>query len=268
MAIKLRHLIRTIIICSFILFWSLPGYALDIEDIPNPRQTYGGWIADEAVILSDETKYQLNQKISQLKSSSGVELAIVTVPDLAPDTDSKTFATKLFNYWEIGDRQQNNGILFLVAVKEHRVEIETGSGITEISASQIGQIIDSVIRPQFRAGKFDLGTSEAAKQLITLLGDTASPPTNSNLRYLMAFLMLGACSLFGVINNLYEKFKDKKRPNIELDKSLIQQAARRKENSFSNDDNFCSSTGGNSGIGSFGDFGGGSSDGGGDGGDW
>jgi len=35
--------------------------------------------------------------------------------------------TYLFNSWGIGDRQRNDGVLLLVAVKDRKVRIEVGS---------------------------------------------------------------------------------------------------------------------------------------------
>ena len=137
-----------------------------------------------------------------------------------------------------------------------------------ISTPQINQIIDSSIKPRFQEEKFDLGISDATERLIVLLEDSVPERANSNFRYLKAFLILGFCFLVGLANNLYDKFQAKKRPSIDFDKSLIQQAAKRKHVNFNDaDDSFYIDSSGSD-VGGFGDFSGGSSDGGGDGGSW
>ena len=64
--IKPWRLTKITLICLFIFFWSFPSYALNIEDVSNPRQSYGGWVTDMGSILSDKTESHLNKKISQL----------------------------------------------------------------------------------------------------------------------------------------------------------------------------------------------------------
>jgi uncharacterized protein len=246
---KLKHLLRITFICLLILLWSCPSYALTIEDISNPRQTYGGWVTDQASILSDTTESQLNQEISQLKSSKGIELAVVTVTDTSPAPSTKSFASELFNDWGIGNKRENNGILFLVSVKEHRVEIETGSGIEKVlSNSKISQIIEEEIKPRFREEKFDLGVIATTARLIAEFQDLDLIKPNPYLRYIKAFLILGLISLLGF--------------------AFIHRATRRKKyySSSSQSDDYGGYGSSDSGEGS--DFGGGDSDGGGAGGDW
>jgi len=265
---KLKHLLRITFICLLILLWSCPSYALTIEDISNPRQTYGGWVTDQASILSDTTESQLNQEISQLKSSKGIELAVVTVTDTSPAPSTKSFASELFNDWGIGNKRENNGILFLVSVKEHRVEIETGSGIEKVlSNSKISQIIEEEIKPRFREEMFDLGVIATTARLIAELQDVDLIKSNPHLQYLKAFLILGLISLLGFTLDMIAKIKAQKLP-YSFDQSLIHRAARRKKHysSSSPSDDYGGYSSSDSGGVS--DFGGGGSDGGGAGGDW
>lgn len=92
--------------------------------MPNPRTHYGGWVTDMAQILNHETEAQLNQIISKLEQEKVAEIAVVTVPETTPSPTPKAFTTELFNYWRIGKKAQNNGVLFLVSVQDCRVEIE------------------------------------------------------------------------------------------------------------------------------------------------
>ncbi|PZU96391.1 MAG: hypothetical protein DCE90_10080 [Pseudanabaena sp.] len=155
------NLIRAILILCLLCFELLPishSWAVPIESIPNPRRNNGTWVSDVANILSAETESRLNQRISQLEVSNGSEIAVVTIPDASPNENVKAYATKLFNTWGIGKRGFDNGVLFLIAVKERRIEIETGRGVTLfISNDQVAEIIASRIRPRFQEQNFDLG---------------------------------------------------------------------------------------------------------------
>ena len=196
--IKPWRLTKITLICLFIFFWSFPSYALNIEDVSNPRQSYGGWVTDMGSILSDRTESHLNKKISQLQSKNGIEIAIITVPETSPEPSPKSFATKLFNYWGIGKAEKNNGILFLVSVGDRRVEIETGFGIESIIPnSKVGEIIERDIMPLFQKQEFDLGVLIAIDDLITEI-DSKSGTNMFSIQFIVqAFMLLWILFIFG-----------------------------------------------------------------------
>jgi len=128
-----------------------------------------GYVNDFAGILSVEQKSNLESISVGLKQSTGFEVAIVTVPNLG-DEVVETYATKLFEEWGIGDEKKDTGILLLVAVDERAVRIETGYGaegaITDIQA---GNIIRSVITPEFQKGDYFSGLNGAMGALTLII---------------------------------------------------------------------------------------------------
>jgi len=56
------------------------------------------------------------------------EIAVVTIPSLEGDT-VENFAVKLFEDWKIGNTDKDNGVLLLIAAKEHDIKIEVGYGL-------------------------------------------------------------------------------------------------------------------------------------------
>jgi len=144
--------------------------AITVQEVPNPRQVNNTWVTDKANILSDSTETQLNQMISDLEAKNGSEIAVVTVPDTKPSATPKAFATELFNFWKIGKKGKNNGVLLLISSGERRVQIETGSGIQSIlpDAKAVG-IIETEITPRFKQQDFDGGTLAGTKALVNVL---------------------------------------------------------------------------------------------------
>jgi uncharacterized protein len=152
-----------------------PGLALTVQEVPNPRQVSGGWVTDKAEILQPETETQLNQMIARLEAKNGAEIAVVTVPETAPAASPKEFTTNLFNYWKIGKKGQDNGVLFLISVKDRRVEIETGYGVEGILPDgKVGNIIETQITPRFRQKDFDGGTLAGTRSIIVSLEPSLS----------------------------------------------------------------------------------------------
>ena len=156
--------------CLAIISTPLKSLAVTVEDVPNPRQANSGWVADTANLLSASTESKLNHMITQLEAKNGTEIAVVTVPLTAPSETPKAFATQLFNYWKIGKKAQNNGVLFLISKGDRRVEIETGYGIERVLPNaQVSEIIQQKILPPLKQNNFDQGTLNGTQALIGAL---------------------------------------------------------------------------------------------------
>jgi uncharacterized protein len=169
--------------------------AAPIHTIPHPRESYGGWVTDQAEILSEQAEEQLNQMITELEKKNGTEMAVVTVFNTQPAVSPKVFATELFNYWGIGKAQTNNGVLFLVSTQERRIEIEIGYGLESLLTHDIliGIIREQII-PHYRQGDFDTGTLEGTKALISLLETQEfTSQQTSSLRLFWVGLALVLC---------------------------------------------------------------------------
>lgn len=159
----------------FVITLPATSLAITVQEVPNPRHVNGGWVTDKANMLSPATKVKLNQMISQLEAKNGSEIAVVTVPQTAPAATPKEFATNLFNYWHIGKKGKDNGVLLLISKGERRVEIETGYGVEALLPdARIGNIIQQKITPRFKQRDFDGGALSGTKALVVALeGDAA-----------------------------------------------------------------------------------------------
>jgi uncharacterized protein len=165
-----QQIIGSSLLCFSAIAFPVTSQAITVQEVPNPRQVNNNWVTDKANILSDSTETQLNQMISDLEAKNGSEIAVVTVPDTKPSATPKAFATELFNFWGIGKKGKNNGVLLLISSGERRVQIETGSGIQSIlpDAKAVG-IIETEITPRFKQQDFDGGTLAGTKALVNVL---------------------------------------------------------------------------------------------------
>ena len=165
-----KQIIGSSLLCFSAIAFPVTSQAITVQEVPNPRQVNNTWVTDKANILSDSTETQLNQMISDLEAKNGSEIAVVTVPNTKPSATPKAFATELFNFWGIGKKGKNNGVLFLISSGERRVQIETGSGLQSIlpDAKAVG-IIQTEITPRFKQQDFDGGTLAGTKALVNVL---------------------------------------------------------------------------------------------------
>jgi uncharacterized protein len=117
-----------------------------------------GYVNDFANILSEDCKLKLNQTITELhQKAQGAEVAVVTVQSIEP-LSVEEYAVELFEKWGIGKKGTDNGALFLIALKEHKLRIEVGYGLEgALPDGKCGEIRDRFIMPYFKQGNFEDG---------------------------------------------------------------------------------------------------------------
>lgn len=138
-----------------------------------------GYVNDYAHLLSAPQASALNQELRDFDNRTTIEVAVVTVDSIG-DEDPGDYAVNIGNYWGVGKRDKDNGIIFLVAMESHDIWIEVGPGLSgQISDRQVLQIVDAVIIPQFRADHPDLGIINGVHSLIAHFEGSAIPDTTA-----------------------------------------------------------------------------------------
>jgi uncharacterized protein len=113
----------------FILFsFSLSSQTFEVKSVPNPRSANGGFISDPGHYLQSTEIQALNAMLVELENSTTAEFAIVILPSIG-SAIPKDFAVELFNYWGIGKKGKDNGLLLLLVMDQRRWEFECGYGL-------------------------------------------------------------------------------------------------------------------------------------------
>jgi uncharacterized membrane protein YgcG len=124
-----------------------------------------GRVVDQAGIMSVQSRNDLEAKLKDLESKSGIQLVVATVKSLE-GSDVETYANELFRNWKLGEAKKNNGVLLLVAPTEHKVRIEVGYGLEGTLTDALSSvIISSVIVPRFKANDLPAVSSVASMAL-------------------------------------------------------------------------------------------------------
>ena len=119
-----------------------------VETIPNTRlQSNNIHISDPDGFLSAETEMKINTALCAIRDEADVFL--VTLGSIGSD-DPQRFRTELFNYWGIGDKGKDNGLLMLFVEDQHAFEFETGYGIEPVLPdAKCFQIFNRTIKREF-----------------------------------------------------------------------------------------------------------------------
>jgi uncharacterized protein len=141
--------------------------AASANDRPLPKLT--GPIVDEADIISDLAERQLSDRLTNLERQTGDQLVVVTTPDLSGEPIEE-FGLRLGNGWGIGQREQDNGVLLIVAPNDRKVRIEVGCGLEGLlTDAQAQSIIDKVLLPSLRVADYESAVEEGVAATIKLL---------------------------------------------------------------------------------------------------
>ncbi|MDN3607287.1 TPM domain-containing protein [Kaistella yonginensis] len=114
-------------------------------------------VTDNVGLLTATEKENLNQKLIKYNDSTSTEIAVIIVPTTSGE-DINYLATMYGEKWGIGEKEQDNGIVFLIATEDRKFAIQQGRGVERyLTASVAGQILDYIVTPNFKKGHWYQG---------------------------------------------------------------------------------------------------------------
>ena len=152
---------------ALVLAFAAPA-TVRAADIKFPELT--GRVVDDAHVLSADQQTILTEKLKALEEKNGRQLVVVTLPSLQGQ-EIQDFGYQLGRKWGIGQKGQNNGVLFIIAPNEHKVRIEVGYGLEPVLTDALSSVIlqDKVL-PKFRDGDMAGGIMDGTDALLEQLG--------------------------------------------------------------------------------------------------
>ena len=159
---QLRTLFALLLMIAAIFACDSPAADAAGELLPKPAQRE--YVVDTAGIVSAEDRAQIEKIGEELREKTKAEIVVVTVHTL-DGADIESYANKLFRSWGIGDANQSNGVLLLIAKDDRKFRIEVGYGLEgEITDGRSGEILDKM-KPYFRDEKYSEGVLNAYQKL-------------------------------------------------------------------------------------------------------
>jgi uncharacterized protein len=132
---------------------------------PASAQTFPqltGRVVDQAEILRPEQELDLSTKSETLQAQTGRQFVVVTVKSLE-GRPIEDYAYQLGRHWGIGQKEEDDGVILLVAPNERKVWIATGYGAGAFLTDAVsGVIIREAILPHFKKNPPDYGAGISA----------------------------------------------------------------------------------------------------------
>src|ERR1043165_2073715 len=129
-----------------------PGSDVVFSGRPVPK--LAGRVTDTADVLKDDERERIEQMLEAYERETFHQIAVLTVPTLAGE-DIESYALRVSDEWKLGHKGVDNGILVILAMKDKRMRIELGYGMSKfISDDEAKAVIENQMIPAFKIGDF------------------------------------------------------------------------------------------------------------------
>ena len=149
--------IKGFLILVFIIFiQSTYAQTYKVNQVPNDNLSDRyDFVTNPNGIISSQAEQAVNSAIIQIKDSTSAEVAVVLLKSIG-DEDIDNFATTLFTRWGIGQKENDNGLLFLLVEDQRQMVFRTGYGLEGVLPDIIlSRIIRNDIVPDMKQGNYD-----------------------------------------------------------------------------------------------------------------
>ncbi len=141
---------------AFLFLFLVCGVVAARYPSPPPRNEY---LVDQAGIISD--KDEVNDLCRQVERATTAEMAVLTIPSTKGE-EIWLYATNVGNYWGVGQKGADNGLLVVVAAEDCQVFTATGEGMEEaLPDSVVARIYRQILVPEFKQANYAEGIYKA-----------------------------------------------------------------------------------------------------------
>lgn len=175
-------------------FSATPVYALSVPPLK-------GYVNDYAGMISKPARAKMETELKAFEQSDSTQVFVLAIPSLQGE-GLEEYSIKVVEAWKIGQKGKDNGVLLLVANRDHKIRIEVGRGLegklTDLTA---GQIVDLVMKPRFKRGDFDGGFVSGVSAIVDATrgefkAETRKAPKKGiSVPVFLTFLIFGGIAL-------------------------------------------------------------------------
>ncbi len=177
------HRIRTKYFQFFLLGLFLLSTNLFVSAQANipPKPDFIPPVIDSLNLLSGFEKEALYTKLKNYSDTTSTEM-VVLIQSTTFGENIVFYGAQLGEKWGIGQKEEDNGILVLVAKDDRQVTIQTGKGVEHLLTDALSKrIITNIITPQFKQGNFYEGLDRGTSAIMQVMdGEYQATPNNLN----------------------------------------------------------------------------------------
>jgi len=136
-------------------------------DLPAPRH----YVEDYANVIDSSEESSLNGILQELEQKTSAQYIVLTVQS-TEGVPIEQFAIEHAQKWQLGQKGKDNGMLFVLAVKDKRYRFEVGYDLEGFITDQYcGRVGRDVLVPYLKKGQYGRGIYEANLQIVQRIAD-------------------------------------------------------------------------------------------------
>lgn len=125
-------------------------------------------VVDRGQVLSTVEKDRIAQRITALRRTTEAQMAVVTIKSLGSETIER-FSLRTANAWGGGSRSKDDGLLLVLAIRDRRIRLEVGAGLTDkVGSARAQELVDGA-GPLLRERRYADAVLQVVEQLEPLL---------------------------------------------------------------------------------------------------
>ncbi len=205
----MRKIFRDILLTLVLLLFAGLGYTQDensAKSLTDAPPTVKKYVVDETGTLTSSQINSLMTKLVNFEKATTNQIIVYLIPSLNGEP-IENVAVEIARKNKIGKKDNNNGVLVLVAIKDRKMRIEVGYGLEGALTDAISsQIIRNDMQPEFKKGNYYEGLDKAVDDIIAVTkGEYAADKkgkkneTGSIIFVIVMFLMVIGFIIFAII---------------------------------------------------------------------
>jgi len=128
-------------------------------------------VNDNAKVIGSNDERKLEALLQDVEAKTSSQVALLTISSLQGE-NLEDYSMRVAQSWKLGQKEFDNGVLLLVAMKEKKIRIEVGYGLESIiTDAKSGYIIRNYIVPGFKKGDFSGGITSGLLAISGLVTD-------------------------------------------------------------------------------------------------
>ncbi len=149
------------------------------DSIPDPSKARGSitrsWVYDGARVLDVNQRRHIDDAINALEKKTGAQILVVTVQTL-DGIPIEEYANSVFRRISVGNKDKDDGAMFLFAIKDRKWRAEVGPGLQDrLTDARAGAIMRDSVPSAFRRGDYGGGVLTAVQNASNIIQGGGRP---------------------------------------------------------------------------------------------
>src|SRR6266496_492225 len=134
------------------------------EVIPPKPDAY---FNDYAGIVSNPTARRLNKVLEDFEKTTSSQIVVAIFRKMQSDSSLEDYTHQVFEAWEVGQKNKNNGAILFIFVEDRRARIEVGYGLEGALPDAVAKrILDDEVTPRFKRGDYAGGLTAGVNAIL------------------------------------------------------------------------------------------------------